>query len=120
VFSRAQLLDMVQSATSQAYRASKAEMAGKAALERLKGELKVTEEQARMIRELAVKAAEGSIEERKIRLQGQELKAQADGNGGVILYTPNGQTVGRVVQRQVTVDGQPSTSFVLEPIQIYR
>jgi hypothetical protein len=95
-FTKDQVRDMVRSATDAAYRAAKAELAGKTALERLRGELKVTEEQARMIRELAVKAAEGSIEERKIVLEGRQYDAKpvGDGSGTILLFRSDGSRAG--------------------------
>jgi hypothetical protein len=96
VFSRAQVLDMVQSATSQAYRAAKAEMSGKAALERLKGDVEVTKQQAMMIREMAVESLQGSNKAREIMLQGQKYDAKpvGDGSGTILLFRSDGTQAG--------------------------
>jgi hypothetical protein len=54
----------------------------------------------------------------QVELEGRQFEAQADGNGGVILYTPDGSRAGRLVERQTMVDGISSTTFVLQPIQM--
>lgn len=98
-FSRGQIADALKSAGVAAYRDAKAAMAEKVALERVKGDVKVTEEQARMIRELAVKAVEGQQEIAKITLQGRQYRVQGDGNGGVVIYRQDGQQVGIIDPR---------------------
>jgi hypothetical protein len=110
-FSQAQVIDMLRSAADQVYREAKAATQREVAV-------KVTEQQAQMIRELAKARVEtqGSLQE--ITLRGQQFEAQADGNGGVILYTPDGSRAGRLVERQTTVDGISSSTFVLQPIQM--
>jgi soluble lytic murein transglycosylase-like protein len=110
-FSQAQVIDMLRSAADQVYREAKAATQREVAV-------KVTEQQAQMIRELAKARVEtqGSLQE--ITLRGQQFTGQADGNGGVILYTPDGSRAGRLVERETTVDGLPVSTFVLQPIQM--
>jgi len=78
----------------------------------------VTKQEAQMIRELAVERQRGVNKRQEITLQGQQFTGQADGTGGVILYTPDGSRAGRLVERQTTVDGLPVSTFVLQPMQM--
>jgi hypothetical protein len=98
-FSRQQIADALKTAGVAAYRDAKAASAQQAALERVKTEGKVTEEQAKMIRELAVEAVKGRARLAEITLQGQQYKVQGDGNGGVVIYRQDGTQVGIIDPR---------------------
>jgi hypothetical protein len=82
-----QLIDMFRSASDAAYRAAKQELADAQALE-------MTKREADMIKEIATAKAQTAGKLQEIMIQGRLLKVQADGNGGVILYTPNGRRIG--------------------------
>ena len=66
----------------------------KAALERLKAEGKVTEEQARMIREVAVANVQAGAKLREIELQGRMYDLKPDGQGNVFLLRKDGSQAG--------------------------
>jgi hypothetical protein len=95
-FTKDQVRDMVRSATDAAYRAAKAELAGKTALERLKGDVEVTKQQAMMIRDLAVESLKGNNKAREIVLEGQkyDVKPTGDGQGTLALVRRDGSRAG--------------------------
>jgi len=107
------IADMVRSWSDQQYLAAKAEMQRAIAI-------KVSEQEAQMIRELAKARVETQGRLQEITLQGQQFKAQADGTGRMILYTPDRTRAYVLVDREMTVDGKPVTTSVLQPIPVPR
>ena len=95
-----QLIDMFRSASEAAYRAAKQELADAQALE-------MTKREADMIKAIATAKAETAGRLQEIMLQGRLLKVQADGNGGVILYTPNGDRIGVLDPRTGVTEEAP-------------
>lgn len=115
-FTREQILDALKAAGIAAYRDARATAMQQAALERLKTEGKVTEEQAKMIRELAVEAVKGRARLAEITLQGQQYKVQGDGNGGVVIYRQDGTQVGIIDPRaNQMVEGPGGTQVPAAP-----
>jgi hypothetical protein len=112
-FSQAQVIDMLRSAADQVYRAAKAETQREVAV-------KVTEQEAQMIRELAKAQVETQGRLQEITLRGQQFEAQADGTGRMILYTPDRTRAYVLVDREMTVNGRPVTTPVLQPIPVPR
>lgn len=110
-YSSRQLVDMVRAASDEAYRSARATAQQEQAL-------KVTEEQAKMIRELAVARQQGVNKLAEITLEGRKFKAQADGSGNVFLYTPDGRSAGQVELRTVNVDGVPTSTLRLIPLSL--
>lgn len=116
-FSRQQIADALKTAGVAAYRDAKAASAEKVALERVKTEGKVSEQQAQMIRELAGEAMRGRARLAEITLQGQQYKVQGDGNGGVVIYRQDGQQVGIIDPRaNQTVAGPDGTPIPAAPV----
>ena len=116
-FSRQQIADALKTAGVAAYRDAKAASAQQAALERVKTEGKVTEEQAKMIRELATKAMEirGRIGE--IEAQGRTYEVRADGAGSMVLFSRDGRQVGIIDPRaNQTVAGPDGTPIPAPPV----
>jgi hypothetical protein len=96
-----QLIDMLRSASDAAYRAAKQELADAQALE-------MTKREADMIKEIAtIQGYELPGKLQEIMIQGQQFKAQADGMGGVILYTPDGRRFGVLDARRDVMEEGP-------------
>ena len=95
-----QLIDMFRSASDAAYSAAKQELADAQALE-------MTKREADMIKEIATAKAQTAGKLQEIMIQGRLLKVQADGNGGVILYTPNGDRIGVLDPRTGATEEAP-------------
>lgn len=93
-FTRERILDALKAAGIAAYRDARAATMEKAALERLKAEGKVTEEQARMIREVAVANVQAGAKLREIELQGRMYDLKPDGQGNVFLLRKDGSQAG--------------------------
>jgi hypothetical protein len=86
-FSKQDFIVMLRDAADQAYRAARQQLAQAQAL-------KVSEEQARMIREVAVARIQAGAKLQEIELQGRQYKLTPDGSGNVFLLRGDGSRAG--------------------------
>ena len=86
-FSKQDFIVMLRDAADQAYRAARQQLAQAQAL-------KVSEEQARMIREVAVARIQAGAKLQEITLQGRQYKLTPDGTGNVFLLRGDGSQAG--------------------------
>lgn len=88
-YSSRQLVDMLRGASDEAYRSARATAQQEQAL-------KVSEEQARMIREVAVARVQAQGRQAEIVLQGQQydMRPTGDGSGTVLLFRKDGTQAG--------------------------
>jgi hypothetical protein len=107
-FSKQDFIVMLRDAADQAYRAARQQLAQAQAL-------KVSEEQARMIREVAVARIQAGAKLQEITLQGRQYKLTPDGSGNVFLLRGDGSQAGIIRPGGGKIPGPGGTEIEAPP-----